>query len=109
MRSALVFAGFFAIAIHVPERTSAAAEGPSLTQVQQVVDCRTPRRLPSQHDVGEWSGQHNVAQVYATRQKLMAEIGRACRNAATGNVRLVREGQPADTDRPIARAGMPHR
>lgn len=113
MRSALMFTGLFAIAAHVPDDAAAAPEGsppPLIQVVQHVIDCRAPRRLPSQHDVGEWAGQQNVAQVYATRQKLMAEIGRACRDAATEGVLLVRDGQAAGTDRHVARADdAPHR
>jgi hypothetical protein len=111
MRHALMFAGFAAIAVHAAGRTAAAAEAPA-PQAQVMpytVDCRAPRRLPSQHDVAEWAGQQNVAQVYATRQRLMADIGRACRNAGTESVRLTRDAQPANPGRPVARADTPHR
>ncbi|RZA22375.1 MAG: hypothetical protein EOP93_00100 [Lysobacteraceae bacterium] len=49
--------------------------------VHYVVDCEN-RTLPSQRDVGEWTGQYNFSQVYDTRQRLMAEIGHACQQAA---------------------------
>ncbi|CAM5614568.1 hypothetical protein [Rhodanobacter lindaniclasticus] len=35
-------------------------------------------RLPTQREVGEWTGLHNFGQVYAARERLMAGIGRAC-------------------------------
>lgn len=56
--------------------------------VRHVVDCER-RNLPSQRDVGEWTGQHNFSQVYDTRQRLMAEIGRNCRRPGTGQVQVV--------------------
>lgn len=52
------------------------------------------RSLPSQRDVGEWTGQHNFSQVYATRERLMAEIGRACQRGGIEAVQVVsRDGQ----------------
>lgn len=56
--------------------------------VHYVADCGH-RALPSQRDVGAWTGQSNFSQVYATRQRLMAEIGRACRQPGVGRVYLV--------------------
>ena len=58
--------------------------------VLYVADCEE-RTLPSQREVGEWTGQHNFGQVYATRQRLMAEIGRACQQTGVEQVRVVRE------------------
>ena len=71
---------------------------PQVQAVQYVFDCTAPRALPSQREVGEWTGQHNFAQVYETRQKLMAEVARACNRAGIEQVQLVRE-QPATADR----------
>ena len=56
--------------------------------VRYVVDCRH-RSLPSQRQVGEWTGQSNFAQVYDTRERLMGEIGHACKRANGGEVRVV--------------------
>ena len=56
--------------------------------VLYVADCED-RALPSQREVGEWTGQHNFSQVYATRQRLMAEIGRACQQTGVEQVRVV--------------------
>ena len=53
-----------------------------------VADC-ADRSLPSQGQVGEWTGQDNFSQVYATRQQLMAGIGRACRKEGIGQVHVV--------------------
>lgn len=52
------------------------------------------RALPSQRQVGEWTGQHNFSQVYDTRQRLMADIGRACQRDGVDQVRLVGEAAP---------------
>lgn len=66
---------------------------PTLPAVQAeavlyVADCER-RVLPSQREVGEWTGQHNFSQVYDTRQRLMAEIGRACQKVGIEQVRVV--------------------
>lgn len=66
---------------------------PSLATVEveaarYVADCDR-RVLPSQREVGEWTGQHNFSQVYASRQRLMAEIGRACRQDGIEQVLVV--------------------
>jgi len=58
--------------------------------VLYVADCQD-RALPTQREVGEWTGQHNFSQVYATRQSLMSEIGRACQQTGVEQVRVVRE------------------
>lgn len=55
-----------------------------------VVDCAR-RALPSQRQVGEILGQANFSQVYASRARVMAEVGRACRKPEARHVRLVRE------------------
>ena len=57
-------------------------------RVHYVVDCQH-RSLPSQREVGEWTGQHNFSQVYDTRERLMGEIGRACQRHGIDQVRLV--------------------
>lgn len=56
--------------------------------VLYVADCQQ-RALPTQREVGEWTGQHNFSQVYATRQRLMSEIGRACQQTGVEQVRVV--------------------
>lgn len=66
---------------------------PSLPPVQAravlfVAGC-AERDLPSQREVGEWTGQHNFSQVYATRERLMGEIGRACQRSGVEAVRVV--------------------
>lgn len=61
--------------------------------VRYVADCDR-RVLPSQREVGEWTGQHNFSQVYDTRQRLMAEISRACRRGGIEAIQVVsRDGQ----------------
>ena len=77
----------------LPAAIAAAAQEPvrpllTVEVVRYVVDCDR-RTLPSQQDVGSWTGQSNFSQVYATRQRLMSEVGRACRHAGTGEVQLV--------------------
>lgn len=56
--------------------------------VLHVVDC-DKRSLPSQREVGEWTGQHNFSQVYDTRKRLMAEVGRNCRKSGIEQVQFV--------------------
>lgn len=58
--------------------------------VHHVFDCQD-RGLPPQRAVGEWTGQHNFSQVYATRQRLMGEVARACNRPGIGEVNLVLE------------------
>ncbi|QNP41965.1 hypothetical protein [Lysobacter solisilvae (ex Woo and Kim 2020)] len=75
---------------------------PSLPPVQAqavlyVADCEE-RALPSQREVGEWTGQHNFSQVYATRQRLMGEIGRACQKDGIEQVRVVLQATAAATE-----------
>lgn len=61
---------------------------PTVQAVQYVFDC-DQRRLPSQRQVGDWTGQHNVGQVYATRQRLMGEIARACNGSGIEQVQII--------------------
>lgn len=56
-----------------------------------VIDCARPA-LPSQREVGDLLGQHNFSQVYATRNRLMAEARRACHRNGTTKV-LVQQSQ----------------
>lgn len=58
------------------------------------VDCAHPA-LPSQRAVAEFAGVANFSQAYALRERLMLDVQRACKRGA-GQVRLVREVQPAD-------------
>lgn len=53
-----------------------------------VADCTSPR-LPTQREVGEWTGLHNFGQVYAARERLMAGIGRACQRRGVDRVQVV--------------------
>ncbi len=70
--------------------------------VVYVADC-AERSLPSQRQVGEWTGQDNFSQVYATRQQLMAGIGRACRKDGIGQVRVLSVATPVARElHPIA-------
>lgn len=78
---ALLLAATTAVA-GTPAPTSAPvpAPAPALS-----FDCAVPV-LPSQRAVGELTGQNNVAQVYATRTRLMAEVKRACQRSGTTRV-----------------------
>lgn len=62
---------------------------PPVQAVQVVVECQSPQRLPTQAQVGDWTGQHNFSQVYATRTRLVADIHRACRRPGIEQVQLV--------------------
>ena len=62
---------------------------PINTQViRYLVDCRE-RALPSQRQVGEWTGQSNFGQVYDTRERLMQQVGRSCQRDGVERVQLV--------------------
>lgn len=74
---------------------------PSVRVTRFVADCSSPR-LPSQREVGEWTGLHNFGQVYAAREHLMAEIGRACRRRGVGRVQVVMHPLPQDEPRIVA-------
>ena len=77
---------FAACAMSAFARQSAAAQ-PLVQATGFVVDCASPR-LPAQREVGEWTGLHNFGQVYAARERLMADIGRACRRRGAGRVQV---------------------
>ncbi|GAB3100804.1 hypothetical protein [Lysobacter terrae] len=70
------------------ERTAASLPPVTAQAVLYVTDC-AQRALPSQQAVGEWTGQHNFSQVYNTRQRLMAEIGRACQRTGVEQIHVV--------------------
>ncbi|WP_426688203.1 hypothetical protein [Rhodanobacter ginsengiterrae] len=61
---------------------------PSIRATRFVAECTSPR-LPTQRQVGEWTGLHNLGQVYAARERLMAGIGRACQRHGVGRVQVV--------------------
>lgn len=72
--------------------TTFAQEGattlPSVRVPRFVADCTSPH-LPTQRQVGEWTGLHNFGQVYAARERLMAGISRACQRRGVGRVQVV--------------------
>lgn len=84
---------------------TAAAEPPLLPAVKAVlytVDC-VDRAPPSQREVGDWTGQYNLGQVYDTRERLMGDVARACQRPGVGAVQLVRDaGSPPEDGRAIA-------
>lgn len=61
---------------------------PPVQVVPFVAECARPV-LPSQRLVAEWTGLHNVGQVYAARERLMARIARTCRQPGIDRVRVV--------------------
>lgn len=61
---------------------------PSIQVVRFFADCTSPS-LPTQRQVGEWTGLHNFGQVYAARERLMVGIGRACQRRGVGRVQVV--------------------
>ena len=75
-----------------------AQESPrTLTTVQvrgalYVADC-SHRIPPSQRQVGEWTGFHNLGQAYAAREHLITEIDRACRRPGIARVQVVRDDE----------------
>lgn len=82
-----------------------AAEPPLLPAVKAVlytVDC-VDRAPPSQREVGDWTGQYNLGQVYDTRARLMGDVARACQRPGVGAVQLVRDaGSPPEDGCAIA-------
>ena len=79
--------------------------------VRLVFDCNA-RTLPSQRLVGEALGQHNFSQVYDSRARLMAEVGRACQRPGIERVGLVMAADPSrprPPDRRVARQDRPAR
>jgi len=78
-----------------------AQEPPPLPAIEvgaYVADCGHPA-LPSQRQVGEWTGLHNFGEVYAARERLMGDIARACRQPGTARVRVALEPAHAAGDR----------
>ena len=59
-----------------------------------VAECAHPS-LPTQRQVGEWTGLHNFGQVYSARGRLMADIGRACRRPGIAHVQVAMHPDPA--------------
>ncbi len=84
-----------------------AQESPTTLSSVQVTrftaDCSAPR-LPTQRQVGEWTGLHNLGQVYAARERLMAGIGRACQRRGVGRVQVVMNAFPQGEPRLVAMA-----
>ena len=87
--------------------TVAAARGgattlPPIQVTQYVADCSHPI-LPTQRQVGEWTGLQNFGAVYDAREQLMADIATACRRPGVANVHVVFENNDGrDADRRVA-------
>lgn len=67
--------------------------------IRLVFDCDA-RVFPSQRLVGEILDQHNFSQVYDSRTRLMAEVGRACQRPGAERVGLVMTADPSRS-RPV--------
>lgn len=85
----------------------AAAQEPGTTlpavearAMHYLVDC-DDRVLPSQREIGEWTGHHNFGQVYAARQRLMVTVSRACQRSGIEQVGLVLERRPPAAGAPM--------
>ena len=81
-------AALFAVCTAPAFAQEGAAALPSVRVTGFVADCTSPR-LPTQRQVGEWTGLHNFGQVYAARERLMAGIGRACQRRGVARVQVV--------------------
>lgn len=81
------FAAAFAAPVSAQEPTQSLPTVRAET-VLHVVDCHK-RSLPSQREVGEWTGQRNFSQVYETRKRLMVEVGRNCKSPGIEQVQVV--------------------
>lgn len=78
----------------------------TLTTVQvrgalYVAECNH-RVMPSQREVGEWTGLHNFGQVYAARERLVSDISRVCRRPGIARVQIVRDEDPEEGTRYVA-------
>ncbi len=79
------------------ERASAAGA----TSTRLLVDCNS-RNRPNQRQVGALLDQHNLGQVYASRERLMAEAARACQRQGMLQVYLVaKPTAPVDYPPPL--------
>ncbi len=76
---------------------------PSVRVTRFVADCSS-LRLPTQRQVGEWTGLHNFGQVYAARERLMAGIGRACQQRGVDRVQVVMQPLSPSEPRIVAMA-----
>lgn len=92
----LLMSAAFSVSAQEPEATT--LRGVKAQPIQHVFDCGR-RTLPTQRQVGEWTGQHNFSQVYATRARLMGDVARYCKKPGVEQVNLVFERQPARTSR----------
>lgn len=90
---ALLFCATGAVSAQEPARSLPAVKAQA---VLYVADCGH-RARPSQREVGEWAGLHNFSQVYDLRERLMAEIGRACHQDGVDQVRVVSRNGGATT------------
>lgn len=68
---------------------------PPVQAVRYLVDCSAPRSLPSQREVGEWTGEHNFYRVFQIRARLMTDVTRACRKPGIERVQLVHQATAA--------------
>ncbi|GAB3746329.1 hypothetical protein [Lysobacter olei] len=83
-----------AVALLVASASALSAE-PPVTEVAPIraaalltFQCEA-RVLPKQRDVGEALGQYNFSQIYASRARLMSEVGRACQRSGVERVDVV--------------------
>lgn len=65
-----------------------------------VIDCEQ-LKLPTQREVGELLGQHNLGQVYASRAALMAQAHRVCLRDPARVRQVAFETSPAPTVPPF--------
>lgn len=79
---------------------AAFAAEPPVTEVSPIravlltFECEA-RTLPTQREVGAALGQYNFNQVYASRARLMSEVGRACQRPGAERVDVVLQSLPA--------------
>lgn len=94
---AIVTLILLSVAFSVPAQepdTTTTLPGVKAQAILHVFACER-RTLPSQRLVGEWTGQYNFAQVYATRARLMGDVARACNKPGAEHVNLVLQRPPA--------------
>ena len=91
-----------ALGLSLAAAAAPAQEPPPLPAIEvsgYVADCSHPT-LPTQRQVGEWTGLQNFGAVYDAREQLMADIATACRRPGVANVHVVFENNDGrDADR----------
>lgn len=83
-----------------PTLPPARADSPSVA-TELRMDCARPR-LPPQYETGRWLEQANAGQAYASRERLMADVRRACQRPGIRTVVLQLQRPASPPERALA-------